>query len=92
MISGARTFGNRKDHHAASEPSKTEVLHKIAQDISPVRDVQGTLTIVFSATLAAATIYASVKATSTETMTAAIQILVPIVSAIVGFYSGKRTA
>jgi len=42
--------------------------------------------------LVAAIIYALVKATSTEAMTAVIQILVPIVSAIVGFYFGKRTA
>jgi len=42
--------------------------------------------------LVAAIIYALVRATSTEVMTAVIQILVPIVSAIVGFYFGKRTA
>jgi hypothetical protein len=67
-------------------------LYKIAQDISRVSDVQGILALVFSATLSAAIIYALVKATSTEAMTAVIQILVPIVSAIVGFYFGKRTA
>jgi len=81
-----------KRYHVATEPSRQEVLYKIAQDISRVSDVQGVLALVFSATLAAAIIYALVKATSTEAMTAVIQILVPIVSAIVGFYFGKRTA
>jgi len=84
-----------KKYHVASEPHpvrREEVLFKIAQDISRVSDVQGILALVFSATLAAAIIYALVKATSTEAMTAVIQILVPIVSAIVGFYFGKRTA
>jgi len=76
----------------ATEPSRQEILYKIAQDIGRVSDVQGILALVFSATLAAAIIYALVKATSTEAMTAVIQILVPIVSAIVGFYFGKRTA
>jgi len=86
---------SKKKYHVASEPhepSRQEVLFKIAQDISHVSDVQGVLALVFSATLAAAIIYALVKATSTEAMTAVIQILVPIVSAIVGFYFGRKTA
>ena len=84
-----------KKYRVASEPQahrREEMLYKIAQDISHVSDVQGILALVFSATLAAAIIYALIKATSTEAMTAVIQILVPIVSAIVGFYFGKRTA
>jgi len=82
-------------YHVASEPQPVRrdvTLYKIAQDISRISDVQGILALVFAFTLAAATIYALVKATSTEAMTAVIQILVPIVSAIVGFYFGKRTA
>jgi ABC-type multidrug transport system permease subunit len=54
--------------------------------------VQGILALVFSVTLAGAIMFALVKATSTEAMTAVIQILVPIVSAIVGFYFGRKTA
>jgi len=42
--------------------------------------------------LVAAIIYTLIRATSTEAVTAAIQILVPIVLAIVGYYFGKRTA
>jgi len=80
-------------YRPSSQPSRREeVLFKIAQDISHVSDMQGILALVFSATLAAAIIYALVKATSTESMTAIIQILVPIVSAIVGFYFGRKTA
>ena len=83
----------RRKYHPSSQPSRREeVLFKIAQDISHVSDMQGILALVFSATLAAAIIYALVKATSTESMTAIIQILVPIVSAIVGFYFGRKTA
>jgi drug/metabolite transporter (DMT)-like permease len=83
----------RAKYHPSSQPSRREeVLFKIAQDISHVSDMQGILALVFSATLAAAIIYALVKATSTESMTAIIQILVPIVSAIVGFYFGRKTA
>jgi len=84
-----------KRYHVASEPQPVRrdvTLYKIAQDISRISDVQGILALVFAFTLAAAIIYALVKATSTEAMTAVIQILVPIVSAIVGFYFGKRTA
>ena len=88
-------MGKRTKYHVASEPQprrREEVLYKIAQDISRVSDVQGILALVFSVTLAAAIMYALVKATSTEAMTAVIQILVPIVSAIVGFYFGRKTA
>jgi len=84
-----------KKYHVASEsqPVRRDVtLYKIAQDVSRISDVQGILALVFAFTLAAAIIYALIKATSTEAMTAVIQILVPIVSAIVGFYFGKRTA
>jgi hypothetical protein len=84
-----------KKYRVASEPQphrREDVLYKIAQDISHVSDVQGILAFVFSATLAAAIIYALIKATSMEAMTAIIQILVPIVSAIVGFCFDKRTA
>jgi len=84
-----------KKYHVASEPQPVRrdvTLYKIAQDISRISDVQGILALVFAFTLAAAIIYALVKATSTEAMTAVIQILVPIVSAIVGFYFGKRAA
>jgi len=84
-----------KKYHVAGEPQPVRrdvTLYKIAQDISRISDVQGILALVFAFTLAAAIIYALVKATSTEAMTAVIQILVPIVSAIVGFYFGKRTA
>jgi len=84
-----------KKYHVASEPQPVRrdvTLYKIAQDISHISDVQGILALVFAFTLAAAIIYALIKATSTEAMTAVIQILVPIVSAIVGFYFGKRTA
>jgi len=55
-------------YHVASEPRplrREEVLFKISQDISRVSDLQGILALVFSATLAAAIIYALVKATST---------------------------
>jgi drug/metabolite transporter (DMT)-like permease len=82
----------RKYHPSSQPPRREEALFKIAQDISHVSDMQGILALVFSATLAAAIIYALVKATSTEAMTAIIQILVPIVSAIVGFYFGRKTA
>lgn len=75
-----------------TEDERDNLLFRISQDISRVSDVQGILALVFSITLSAAIIYALVKATTTEAMTAVIQILVPIVSAIVGFYFGKRTA
>lgn len=75
-----------------TEDERDNLLFRISQDIGRVSDVQGILALVFSITLAAAIIYALVKATTTEAMTAVIQILVPIVSAIVGFYFGKRTA
>ena len=92
-------MSKEKKYHVASEPQalpertrRDATLYKIAQDISRISDVQGILALVFAFTLAAAIIYAIIKATSTEAMTAVIQILVPIVSAIVGFYFGKRTA
>jgi len=86
-------LSKEKKYHLASEPVRRDAtLYKIAQDISRISDVQGILALVFAFTLAAAIIYALVKATSTEAMTAVIQILVPIVSAIVGFYFGRKTA
>ena len=85
-------YMRRKYHPSSQPPRREEVLFRMAQDIIRVSDVQGILALVFSATLAAAILYALVKATSTEAMTAVIQILVPIVSAIVGFYFGKRAA
>jgi hypothetical protein len=88
-----RSLCKRTQDHVASEPQprrREEVLYKIAQDISHVSDVQGMLALVFSITLACAIIYALVKATSIEAMTGVIQILVPIVTMIVGFYFGKK--
>jgi hypothetical protein len=90
-----RNLGKKPKYHVASEPhqpSKQEVLYKIAQDISHVSDMQGILALVFSVALTGAIIYTLVKATSTEAMTGIIQILVPIVTMIIGFYFGKRTA
>jgi hypothetical protein len=88
-----RNLGKRTKYHVASEPQprrREEVLYKIAQDISHVSDMQGILALVFSVALTGAIIYTLVKATSTEAMTGIIQILVPIVTMIVGFYFGKK--
>lgn len=81
-------------YKTASQPrlSREETIFKIAQDISRVSDMQGILALVFSVTFAGAIIFALVKATTTEAMTAVIQVLVPLVSAIVGFYFGRKTA
>ena len=88
-----RNLGKKPKYHVASEPQprrREEVLYKIAQDISHVSDMQGILALVFSVALTGAIIYTLVKATSTEAMTGIIQILVPIVTMIIGFYFGKK--
>jgi len=88
-----KNLGKKPKYHVASEPhqqSKQELLYKIAQDLSHVSDMQGILALVFSVALTGAIIYTLVKATSTEAATGIIQILVPIVTMIVGFYFGKK--
>ena len=88
-----RNLGKKTKYHVASEPQpprREPTLYRIAQDIGRVKDMQGILALVFSVALTGAIIYTLVKATSTEAATGIIQILVPIVTMIVGFYFGKK--
>jgi drug/metabolite transporter (DMT)-like permease len=88
-----KNLGKKTRYHVASKPQpprREPTLYRIAQDIGRVKDMQGILALVFSVALTGAIIYTLVKATSTEAMTGIIQILVPIVTMIIGFYFGKK--